>query len=236
MQVCDFGCGRPAVHIFKSSGKACCSVASSSCPEMKARNSAKKKGINPFEGKEHPRGARGNIPWSTGKTAATDPRLASAASKLRKINLGRPLSSETKQKISNSLKGRSGGYRIGSGNGRKGYYKGIWCDSSWELAFVLWCELNGRSVKRAREKFPYTFNGVTMNYHPDFLYTNMVGAWTYVEVKGYKSEQWEAKLAEFPHKLVLADRDLMETIVFPEVVNTYGKDFLSMYDKVAKIS
>jgi len=31
-----------------------------------------------------------------------------------------------------------GGKRIGSGRGKSGWYKGYWCDSSWELAYVIY--------------------------------------------------------------------------------------------------
>lgn len=35
------------------------------------------------------------------------------------------------------MKEVGGGYRKGSGRGKKGRYKGYWCDSSWELALNL---------------------------------------------------------------------------------------------------
>lgn len=31
-----------------------------------------------------------------------------------------------------------GGYRKGSGVGKSGWYNGIYCDSSWELAYVIY--------------------------------------------------------------------------------------------------
>jgi hypothetical protein len=228
--LCDFGCGRLATHTFKSSGKNCCEKSCNSCPARRSLDSSRKKGINPFEGREHPRGALGHRPWSAGKTKDTDPKVAAMAEKLSVVMKGRPKTEETRKKLSDALKGRSGGYRINSGQGRKGRYNGIWCDSSWELAFVLWCELHGRKVKRANEKFPYEYNGVVRNYYPDFLYTNILSEWVYVEVKGYKSEQWAAKLAAFPHALLVADRDLMESWGFSGVIIANRRDFICKYD------
>jgi hypothetical protein len=56
---------------------------------------------------------------------------------------------ETKQKLSKVAKERNlGGYVKGSGRGKKGWYKGIFCDSSWELAFVIFCLETNKKIKR----------------------------------------------------------------------------------------
>ena len=46
---------------------------------------------------------------------------------------------ERRKKISDKMKKvGGGGYRKGSGRRKKGWYKGFWCDSSWELAWVIY--------------------------------------------------------------------------------------------------
>ena len=36
------------------------------------------------------------------------------------------------------IKHAPGGKRHGSGRGKKGWYKGYYCDSTWELAWVIY--------------------------------------------------------------------------------------------------
>lgn len=42
----------------------------------------------------------------------------------------------------------SGGKREGSGRGKRGWYKGYYCDSSWELAWVIYNLDHGNQFKR----------------------------------------------------------------------------------------
>ena len=64
----------------------------------------------------------------------------------------------------------AGGLRQGSGKGKKGWYKGIFCDSSWELAF---CHLenldNNKNITRCTERRKYVYNGEEHIYIPDFV-------------------------------------------------------------------
>ena len=77
-----------------------------------------------------------------------------------------------------------GGHRHGSGRGKKGWYKGMFCDSSWELAFILYCEIENISIVRNQQMFPYIFEEKMSRYLPDFIIDG-----EYVEVKGYLSER-----------------------------------------------
>lgn len=143
---------------------------------------------------------------------------------------GHPHSVETKLQISRRMKEiGAGGYREGSGRGYAGSYKGIWCDSSWELAFVLFCEIHGREVKRARKRFKYVFEGKDRTYLPDFRYKGSSGTWKYLEVKGFRSEQWKAKKAAFPHELLFIGKRVIQKQILPQVIKEYGKDFISLY-------
>lgn len=64
---------------------------------------------------------------------------------------------------------------------KAGNYHGISYQSSIELAFILWCEQNGKQVENyLGEGIPYAWNGKEHRYYPDFLIDgNFI-----VEVKG----------------------------------------------------
>jgi hypothetical protein len=61
-------------------------------------------------------------------------------------------------------------YSRGSGRGKKGWYRGYWCDSSYELAFVIYTLDHGLAGKFERnwESFTYTFRGKVRRWIPDF--------------------------------------------------------------------
>ena len=84
-----------------------------------------------------------------------------------------------------------GGIRRGGGYGKHGWYKGYWCDSSWELAWVIYNLDHGIKFERCKEKFEYEFEGKKYHYYPDFKLENG----TYVEIKGYETSRWKTKLA-----------------------------------------
>jgi hypothetical protein len=109
------------------------------------------------------------------------------------------------------------------GGARNGY-KGFYCGSSWELAFLIWALDNNISIERCAEKFSYKFNGETKSYLPDFKIRDI-----YIEIKGYFTEQVKSKTNQCTATLiVLGENDL--TPVFTYVKNTYGKNYISMYE------
>lgn len=61
----------------------------------------------------------------------------------------------------------SGGYRKGSGFGKSGWFKGIWCDSSYELAWVIYNIDHNIQFIRNKEGFEYFKNGTSYKYYPD---------------------------------------------------------------------
>lgn len=120
-----------------------------------------------------------------------------------------------------------GGYRenAGTNRGKAGWYKGYYCSSSWELAWVIYNLDHGISFKRNTEGFPYFFKKKSRLYYPDFRLPDG----SYVEIKGYKTAQWEAKVAHFPHQLkVLYKKELIPILQYVE--NKFGKDFIRLYD------
>ena len=119
---------------------------------------------------------------------------------------------------------KSGGYRMNSGRGKKGWYKGIFCDSSWELAFVIWNIENNKPIERCKEKREYIFKGEKHIYIPDFIVEDEV-----VEIKGYSSKQWEEKIKQNPDIKVLYKNDIKPYLDY--VISKYGKNFISLYEK-----
>lgn len=141
---------------------------------------------------------------------------------------GHKMSVDTRQKISETCKINklSGGYRRGSGRGIKGIYKGYYCDSSWELAYVIYNLEHNITFERNEKLFPYEFNGKQHKYKPDFIEGD-----TYVEIKGYFNEQVRAKERAFPFKIKYIDKNGIKPYL-EYVINKYGKDFYNLYDGV----
>lgn len=121
--------------------------------------------------------------------------------------------------------GLGGGYRSNSGRGKRGWYKGFHCQSSWELAWVIYSLDHAIKFKRNNIAFQYEFEGKIRKYYPDFILEDA----TYVEIKGYNSEQWISKKSQFPHKLQILDKELIKPYI-QYVEEKYGKDFIKLYD------
>lgn len=132
---------------------------------------------------------------------------------------------ERKRKISETMKRKKlGGYRKGSGRGRQGRYKGIWCDSSWELAWVIYQLDRGVEFERNWKKFDYVFEGENRKYSPDFKIEDK-----FIEIKGYMTDQAKAKINQFPKKIEIIGKNEMIPII-EYVKETYGDNFISLYE------
>jgi hypothetical protein len=119
-----------------------------------------------------------------------------------------------------------GGYRPHSGTSKKGWYKGIFCGSSWELAWVIYHLDNNIPFKRNNEGFPYVYCNKPRKYYPDFY---LINDNTYIEIKNYCNAEVDAKTKQFPYKLdVLYELDLK--YIFDYVHGKYGKDYIKMYE------
>jgi len=132
-----------------------------------------------------------------------------------------------KEKISSTMKNnkKSGGIRKGSGVGKKGRYSGYWCDSSYELVWVIYNIEHDIKFERNNKKFPYQYKNETHHYIPDFICNDV-----FIEIKGYIDEKMEYKIDNFPHELkILMLNDLK--IEMNYVVSKYGKNFIELYDE-----
>jgi hypothetical protein len=122
----------------------------------------------------------------------------------------------------------SGGYRKGSGRGIGGFYKGFYCDSTYELVYLVYSLDNGVKIERNTKKYPYTFKGKQHNYIPDFEVGDK-----YVETKGYHTDLVDVKKASVDDKevQVLYRKDLQHC--FDHIYKVYGikeSNVLSLYD------
>lgn len=86
----------------------------------------------------------------------------------------------------------------------KGTYRGIKCDSRWELAFLLFCLAHGKPIKRCDVIFSYTVRGKEHRYFPDFIINR-----TIYEIKGIHRKNLRAKLESVQkagYEIVLIDK------------------------------
>jgi hypothetical protein len=132
-------------------------------------------------------------------------------------------SKESIEKMKNNPK--CGGLRHGAGRGKKGWYKGYWCDSSWELAWVIYNLDHKIKFKRNKEGFDYIFENNQHKYYPDFILEDG----TYVEIKGYYNERSKIKQQQFNYNLELIDNKKINKYL-NYVIEQYGNNFIKLYE------
>ena len=121
----------------------------------------------------------------------------------------------------------SGGYREGSGRSKCGYYKGIYCGSTYELCWVIYNIDHGIEFSR----FPGKLENSDVIYYPDFLLADKK---TIVETKGYEAHESvdkKTKVAEsLGYKVIVLRKDDLQHM-FDYVERTYNtKKFYILYD------
>ena len=119
----------------------------------------------------------------------------------------------------------SGGIRKGSSRGKCGTYMGYHCDSSYELAWVIYQLEHNLPFQRNKEGFNYVYSGINHKYYPDFILPDK----SYVEIKNFKSELTDAKIKHFPHKIVVLYKEEIKDKILPYVISKYGKNFTDLY-------
>lgn len=198
-------------------------------------------------------GLAGKSSWNKGLTVETSASVkAIRETQIKNLKsgevihsgLGKSRSKETKQKISEStkllwtpekrqqasekmterLESLPNGHYTGTGISKHGWYKNIYCDSSWELAFILFCHDHGKNIVRCKERRKYIFKEKEHNYYPDFVVDEKI-----IEIKGYNSEKWKAKHLSNPDIDVLFFKEMQPILSF--VKQKYGNDFIKLYEK-----
>ncbi len=134
------------------------------------------------------------------------------------------VSEEIRKKISNKLKGKTGGYKLTQNSTRthRGYYKGIYCMSSWELAWVYTQIKNGKNVQQCREQFEYEMNGEKHMYTPDFIIDGV-----YYEIKNWHRPDTDFKVRDFPKdkKLILIEGKEANKVFYGPLEKEFGRKF-----------
>lgn len=128
----------------------------------------------------------------------------------------------------------SGGLRKGSGRSKTGYYKGVYCGSTYELCWVIYNLEHNISFKKSKTQIPYVYQDKQHIYYPDFELEDG----TLIEIKGYYTDQAKAKI-DAAESLgytikILYEKDLKE--MFDYVKTKYKtSDFAKLYDSSKKI-
>ena len=122
-----------------------------------------------------------------------------------------------------SLSKTRGGYRIGSGHSKHGSYNGIRCDSTLELAFLIYHLDNNLYIERCKEKRTYFWNNKYHIYYPDFITNEGI-----IEIKGYLTEQSIEKSKQNSDIKLILKNDMKKYLNY--VINKYGKDFYKLFD------
>jgi len=104
---------------------------------------------------------------------------------------------------------------------KRGWYKEYWCDSSWELAFIIYNLEHNIKFERNEKGFNYILANKEKRFYPDFIIND-----EFIEIKGYKSEMTDAKIKSFPKelKLKVLYKDDMQ-LYLNYVIEKYGQDF-----------
>lgn len=199
-------------------------------------------GITQIKNRIPPRLGKSSKAWNKGLTKETSEIIKQRSEKIKQKYAsgelvgsfkGKHHSEESKAKIRNfALKQKFGGLTKGSGRGKKGYYKGFWCDSSYELAYVIYCLDHNIQIERCKEYFEYIYQGQKHKYYPDFIVNNEI-----VEIKGFLTGKVIAKkkavLEQHRNYKILFPKDML--FVFDYIREKYGKlvdvNISDLYDK-----
>lgn len=229
---CEYGCGLEAKHRLKN-GKWCCSEKHNSCLGSRKINSERIKQLykeGRIKGWQGLSKERRNLGWAKGLTKYTDERIRKTGEKLKyNLNngitkpsfLGKHHTLEARKKQAKGCKVRHSG-----GRGHKGWYKGFWCDSSWELAFVIYNLDHGIKFERNLQGFEYKFNDIISKFYPDFILNDG----TYIEIKGWFDDRTKEKISQFKNPLLIIGKNNIKPYL-DYVHSKYGRDFINLYDK-----
>lgn len=156
-----------------------------------------------------------------------------AASGTIKRHGGNLLDAEAEQRrrerISQTLKQnpKAGGHRQGSGRGKKGWYKGFFCDSTYELVYIIYNLDNNITFKRCDRVYSYLKDDEVHNYHPDFELADG----TIIEIKGYHTALVDIKTNSVKDRpiIVLYESDLKYAFDWVKAHYNYDK-LTDLYD------
>ena len=121
----------------------------------------------------------------------------------------------------------AGGYRDGSGRAKTGYYKGIYCGSTYELVWVIYNIDHGIGFSR----FPGCITDKVLKYYPDFILADNK---TIIEIKGFENKTLvdkKTQLAESFGYIVKVCRKFDIQYAFDYVTEKYNTSkYYTLYD------
>lgn len=133
-----------------------------------------------------------------------------------------------------------GGARPHNGYGKGGSYKGIHCDSTYELAFLIYCLDHKIDIVRNKESFEYHLVEdlcyTVHRYYPDFYLPEYD---TFIEIKGRHEELVDIKLEAVKksgkHIEILYQEDLEFAFTYvqdnyPVKINSHSNNLYVLYD------
>lgn len=134
---------------------------------------------------------------------------------------------EYKEKIKAACK-NNGGYRQQGGRGKQGWYKGYWCDSSWELAYVIYCLDHNIIIKRNHVGYEYIFEEKVFKYYPDFILQDG----SFIEIKAFLDSKNKAKIEQFNYEKlqIIGKKEIKAYLDY--VIEKYGENFIELYEGV----
>jgi len=230
-KLCDHGCGRIAVAFSKSSKKWRCENNTMKCPTLKLKQS------------EIIKDAVNGNNWVTNlsEKELEEWKLDCSVRANGRISKNLPHGCFSKDwyntpaQISHASEAgaKGGGIRERSGRGKMGTYKGFWCHSSWELAFIIWHIDHNISIIRNTERFSYNFLGKEKKYIPDFIVDGIL-----YEIKGYFTDQVDAKIKSVDKEIKIIDKISIKKYI-DYCCNKYNltpKTLYSLYENTEYIS
>lgn len=167
-----------------------------------------------------------------GKEKALKMRKHYSKSRMKENNpfYGKHHSVETKEKIIKNRKPE--GYIYPSG-----LFNNVLWQSSYELAYLIYCYENNISIKRYDlEPIEYEYQNNKHHYYPDFIINNK----TVVECKGYKDgkHSFKIKAVGLKHEFILADKNYINNLGFiiPDMPKHWILEQQQKYKDLIKIS
>ena len=173
---------------------------------------------------------RGDSCWNRGLTKENSEKIKNISEEIHQRYLsgelkptfkGKKHTEETIKKISNNMKGNNNNDVTKTGRGKKGYYKGFYCSSTYELAFVIYCLDNKIKIEPCSESFNYNYKGKEHKYFPDFV----INGDEIIEIKGFWTELVDIKgnsvIKAGKKYKILYPKDM--SFVFDYIEKTYNK-------------
>ncbi len=126
-----------------------------------------------------------------------------------------------------------GGIKYGSGRGKHGWYKNYYLDSTYELAYLIYCINHAIAIIRNKKSFIYKDeNNKIRKYFPDFFLPKDN---CYIEIKGYipKDDILIRKTQSVDKNIIILTKKELNIEIFPYVERITGlkiKDLYMLYE------